>query len=78
VALDETVAETLAFTNQRILVLGAGEAMAPLGTVFEISLMTFLDAVVVELMHRLSLGESELARHAAINNSRSEAHTSRA
>ena len=47
--------------------MGEHEPMAPLGTVFEISLMTFLDGVVVELMHRLGLTESELRkRHATI------------
>jgi 6-phospho-3-hexuloisomerase len=47
--------------------MGDYEPMAPLGTVFEISLMTFLDGVVVELMHRLGLRESELRmRHATI------------
>jgi 6-phospho-3-hexuloisomerase len=47
--------------------MGDYEPMAPLGTVFEISLMTFLDGVIVELMHRLGLKESELRkRHATI------------
>ena len=47
--------------------MGEHEPMAPLGTVFEISLMTFLDGVVVELMQRLGLTESELQkRHATI------------
>ena len=47
--------------------MGEHELMAPLGTVFEISLMTFLDGVVVELMRRLGLTESELKkRHATI------------
>lgn len=47
--------------------MGEHEPMAPLGTVFEISLMTFLDGVVVELMRRLGLSESELRkRHATI------------
>jgi 6-phospho-3-hexuloisomerase len=47
--------------------MGEHEPMAPLGTVFEISLMTFLDGVVVELMQRLKLTESELRkRHATI------------
>ena len=47
--------------------MGEHELMAPLGTVFEISLMTFLDGVVVELMRRLGLTESELRkRHATI------------
>jgi 6-phospho-3-hexuloisomerase len=47
--------------------MGEHEPMAPLGTVFEISLMTFLDGVVVELMRRLGLTESELRkRHATI------------
>jgi len=47
--------------------MGEHELMAPLGTVFEISLMTFLDGVVVELMRRLGLTETELKkRHATI------------
>jgi 6-phospho-3-hexuloisomerase len=47
--------------------MGDFEPMAPLGTVFEISLMTFLDGVIVELMHRLGLKENELRkRHATI------------
>jgi 6-phospho-3-hexuloisomerase len=47
--------------------MGEHELMAPLGTVFEISLMTFLDGLVVELMRRLGLTESELRkRHANI------------
>lgn len=47
--------------------MGEHEPMAPLGTVFEISLMTFLDGIVVELMGRLGLTESELRkRHATI------------
>jgi 6-phospho-3-hexuloisomerase len=47
--------------------MGEHEPMAPLGTVFEISLMTFLDGLVVELMRRLGLTESELRkRHATI------------
>jgi 6-phospho-3-hexuloisomerase len=47
--------------------MGEHEPMAPLGTVFEISMMTFLDGVVVELMRRLGLTEKELRkRHATI------------
>ena len=47
--------------------MGEHEPMAPLGTVFEISMMTFLDGVVVELMRRLGLTENELRkRHATI------------
>ena len=47
--------------------MGEHELMAPLGTVFEISLMTVLDGVVVELIRRLGLTESELKkRHATI------------
>jgi 6-phospho-3-hexuloisomerase len=47
--------------------MGDYEPMAPLGTVFEISLMTFLDGVIVELMQRLGVKESELRkRHATI------------
>jgi len=47
--------------------MGEHEPMAPLGTVFEISMMTFLDGIVVELMRRLGLTENELRkRHATI------------
>ena len=47
--------------------MGEHEPMAPLGTVFEISMMTFLDGVIVELMRRLGLTENELRkRHATI------------
>jgi len=46
---------------------GEHEPMAPLGTVFEISMMTFLDGIVVELMRRLGLTENDLRkRHATI------------
>jgi len=47
--------------------MGEHEPMAPLGTVFEVSMMTFLDGIVVELMRRLGLTENELRkRHATI------------
>jgi 6-phospho-3-hexuloisomerase len=46
---------------------GEHEPMAPLGTVFEISVMMFLDGVIIELMRRLGLTESHLRkRHATI------------
>ena len=46
---------------------GEHEPMAPLGTAFEISMMIFLDGIVVELMRRLGLTEKELRkRHATI------------
>jgi 6-phospho-3-hexuloisomerase len=46
---------------------GDHEPLAPLGTLFELSCMIFLDSVVVELMHQL--GKDEVAmrkRHASI------------
>lgn len=48
-------------------ILGIHEPLAPLGTLFEISCMVFLDSAVVELMHRMGKSEAEMkARHATI------------
>lgn len=48
-------------------ILGIHESLAPLGTLFEISCMVFLDSVIVELMHRMGKSEVEMkARHATI------------
>lgn len=43
------------------------ETNTPLGTLFEISTMVFLDCVVIELMRRLGITEKDMeARHANI------------
>ena len=48
-------------------ILGIHEPLAPLGTLFEITTMVFLDSVIVELMHRLGKEEEDLRRsHANI------------
>lgn len=48
-------------------ILGEHEPLAPLGTMFEIACMIFLDSLIVELMDRLSLTEEDLRkRHATI------------
>jgi len=48
-------------------ITGVHEPLAPLGTIFEVSAMVFLDSLVVELMKRLGKTEEELrARHATI------------
>lgn len=41
-------------------ILGIHEPLAPLGTLFEDTAMVFLDALIVELMHRLEISEEEL------------------
>jgi len=46
-------------------ILGIHEPLSPLGTLFEDTSMVVLDAVVAELMKRLSKNESELARRHA-------------
>ena len=56
--------ETDYFSRQ---ILGIHEPVAPLGTLFEISAMVFLESIIVELMHRLGKTEEDLkARHATI------------
>ncbi|MBS7655321.1 6-phospho-3-hexuloisomerase [Candidatus Bathyarchaeota archaeon] len=58
------VNETDYFLRQ---ITGAHEPLAPLGTIFEISTMVFLDSLIVELMRKLGKTEKELkARHATI------------
>lgn len=48
-------------------VRGHHEPLAPLGTLFEVTTMVFLDGVVVELMSRLNITEEELKeRHANV------------
>lgn len=48
-------------------ILGDHEPLAPLGTLFEVSSMVFLDSLIVELMDRLGKTEAEMrARHATI------------
>jgi 6-phospho-3-hexuloisomerase len=48
-------------------ILGEREPLSPLGSVFENNSMIFLDALIVELMHRLNKTEEELRRrHATI------------
>ncbi|MCD6155312.1 MAG: 6-phospho-3-hexuloisomerase [Candidatus Verstraetearchaeota archaeon] len=56
--------ETDYFSRQ---ILGIHEPLAPLGTLFEIAAMVFLESIVTELMHRLGKTEEDLrARHATI------------
>jgi 6-phospho-3-hexuloisomerase len=48
-------------------VIGVHEPLAPLGTLFEATTLIFLDGLVVELMNKLGVSESELReRHANI------------
>lgn len=48
-------------------ILGVHEPLAPLGTIFETSATIFLDALIVELMHRLGKTEADMKRlHATI------------
>lgn len=48
-------------------ILGVHEPLAPLGTLFEATAVIFLDGLIVELMHKLSLTEDDLKkRHATI------------
>lgn len=48
-------------------ILGMHEPLAPLGTLFEVGTMVFLDSIIAELMHRLGKTEREMrARHAVI------------
>jgi len=52
------------YTSNQIL--GIHEPLAPLGTMFEICSMVFLDSVVAELMYRLSKSEEDMRRRHAI------------
>jgi 6-phospho-3-hexuloisomerase len=46
---------------------GEREPLTPLGSIFENNCMVFLDALVVELMHRMGTTEEDLKRrHATI------------
>lgn len=45
--------------------VGEHEPIAPLGTLFELSTMIFLDSVIEELMRRLKKGEEELREYHA-------------
>ncbi|MEM4933456.1 MAG: 6-phospho-3-hexuloisomerase [Desulfurococcaceae archaeon] len=48
-------------------VRGIHEPLAPLGTLFEVTTLVFLDGVVVELMYKLGITEEEMKeRHANI------------
>lgn len=48
-------------------ILGEHEPLLPLGTLFEISSMIFLDSLIIELMHRIGETEERMkARHATI------------
>lgn len=48
-------------------VRGVHEPLAPLGTLFEVTTMIFLDGIVAELMHKLDITEEELKeRHSNI------------
>jgi 6-phospho-3-hexuloisomerase len=52
--------------NSRQLI-GQHESLAPMGTLFEVTCMIFLDSVIVELMNRLGLSEESMReRHATI------------
>ena len=48
-------------------IIGEREPLTPLGSIFEINSMVFLDSLVVELMHRMGRTEADLKRrHATI------------
>ena len=46
--------------------MGEHESLAPLGTMFEVSTMIFLDSVIAELMRRLGVTEEEMRRRHAV------------
>jgi len=46
-------------------IMGVGEPLTPLGSIFEINSMVFLDSLVVELMHRLGSTEADMKRRHA-------------
>jgi len=52
------------YTSNQIL--GIHEPLAPLGTMFEICSMVFLDSIVAELMYRLSKSEEDMRRRHAV------------
>ncbi|MBN2334283.1 6-phospho-3-hexuloisomerase [Candidatus Bathyarchaeota archaeon] len=45
--------------------LGMHESLAPMGTLFEDTVMVFLDSLIAELMNRLGLSEDSMRRHHA-------------
>ena len=52
------------FTRQ---ITGVHEPLAPLGTIFEVACMIFLDSLIPELMRRLGRSEKQLMRrHATV------------
>jgi 6-phospho-3-hexuloisomerase len=46
-------------------IMGVGEPLTPLGSIFENNCMVFLDSLIVELMHRLGSTEADLKRRHA-------------
>jgi 6-phospho-3-hexuloisomerase len=46
-------------------IMGVGEPLTPLGSIFEINSMVFFDSLVVELMHRLGSTEADMKRRHA-------------
>lgn len=52
------------YTSNQIM--GIHEPLAPLGTMFEICCMVFLDSIVAELMNRLSKSEEDMRRRHSI------------
>jgi 6-phospho-3-hexuloisomerase len=46
-------------------IMGVGEPLTPLGSIFEINSMVFLDSLIVELMHRLGSTEADMKRRHA-------------
>ena len=46
-------------------IIGEGEPLTPLGSIFENNSMVFLDSLVVELMHRMGRTEADLKRRHA-------------
>ena len=46
-------------------IMGVGEPLTPLGSLFENNCMVFLDSLIVELMHRLGSTEADMKRRHA-------------
>ena len=60
----KVAAERDYFTRQ---ITGVHEPLAPLGTIFEVACMIFLDSLIPELMRRLGRSEKQLMRrHATV------------
>jgi len=58
-------AETDDYFSRQLL--GIHEPLAPLGTLFELSVGVLLDSIVVELMRRLNVNESDMSgRHSTV------------